>query len=95
MVTRQTTSRSGTSSPDVTTIETVQVSSIWCDRIDVSVLRDLVAALDAAEVDGRGKVGFRTQESRVRQIVVVSRTERNVPDPEMAPVRPSAVLSKG
>jgi hypothetical protein len=42
--------------PETKTVETVTVRSIRSDRMDVSVLRDLVAALDESEVPGRALV---------------------------------------
>lgn len=85
--TRFTTSRQAFSRRDpdgecqLETTEQVTVRSIRSDRLDVSILRDLVAALDAAGVPGNARV--EAERSDVGHLVElrVVRVEMPVGDP--------------
>ena len=70
VVTKQNFSRRDPGEPVGTTVETVTVRSILSDRLDVSVLRDLVAALDAANIHRGTVTAFKSDVGHLTQLVV-------------------------
>lgn len=70
------------SEPQRKTTNTIIARSIQAAAIDVSALRDLVAALDAAGVSSRAMVQHHTNNGHLTQLVV--RQETEVYEPETA-----------
>lgn len=83
MTTKQAFSRRDPGEPTTSTTEEVTVRSVRSDRLDVSALKDLVAALEAAGVPDKATV--EAEKSSTGHLVQLRVVRAQVPLPEAGP----------